>query len=128
MEFTTCISGGEICANDLNFSVDTHHARLWRHLKVLFKAWRFRRFQVRQLCFSCGFFKKRPVMSRRKQRSAYDQVSEFERGRIVAYKDCGFSFMKIGSRVGRNQSTLMRICDRWMQEGMTNRRDRSHPP
>ncbi|GFW46661.1 hypothetical protein TNCV_1937301 [Trichonephila clavipes] len=31
-------------------------------------------------------------MSRRKQRSAFDQVSEFDRGRIVTYLDCGLSF------------------------------------
>ncbi|GFW24192.1 transposable element Tcb1 transposase [Trichonephila clavipes] len=55
-------------------------------------------------------------MSRRKQRSAFDQVSEFDRGRIVAYRDCELSFKEIGSRVGRNQATVMRICDRWMQE------------
>ncbi|GFV50692.1 HTH_38 domain-containing protein [Trichonephila clavipes] len=55
-------------------------------------------------------------MSRRKQRSAFDQVSEFDRGRIVAYRDCGLSFRKISSRVGRNQTTVMRTCDRWMQE------------
>ncbi|GFX14950.1 transposable element Tcb1 transposase [Trichonephila clavipes] len=55
-------------------------------------------------------------MSRRKQRSAFDQVSEFDRGRIVAYRDCGLSFREIGSRVGRNQTTVMRICDRWRQE------------
>ncbi|GFX49864.1 transposable element Tcb1 transposase [Trichonephila clavipes] len=67
-------------------------------------------------------------MSRRKQRSAFDQVSEFDRGRIVAYRDCGLSFRKIGSRVGRNQTTIMRIYDRWMQEDTTDRRDRSHPP
>ncbi|GFV80430.1 transposable element Tcb1 transposase [Trichonephila clavipes] len=36
--------------------------------------------------------------------------------------------MKIGSRVGRNQTTVMRICDRWIQEGTTDRRGRSHPP
>ncbi|GFX06852.1 hypothetical protein TNCV_1201671 [Trichonephila clavipes] len=35
---------------------------------------------------------------------------------------------KTGSRVGRNQKTEMRICDRWMQEGTTDRRGRSHPP
>ncbi|GFV86616.1 hypothetical protein TNCV_4184701 [Trichonephila clavipes] len=35
---------------------------------------------------------------------------------------------EIGSRVGRNQTTVMRICDRWMQEGTTDRRDRSHQP
>ncbi|GFW20034.1 transposable element Tcb1 transposase [Trichonephila clavipes] len=68
------------------------------------------------------------VVSRRKQRSAFDQVSEFYRGRIVAYRDCGLSFRKIGSRVGRNQTTVMRICDRWMQKGTTDQRGQSHPP
>ncbi|GFT21187.1 transposable element Tcb1 transposase [Trichonephila clavipes] len=54
-------------------------------------------------------------MSRRKQRSAFNQVSEFDRGTIVAYRDCGLSFREIGSRVGRNQTTVMRIYDRWLQ-------------
>ncbi|GFW53580.1 transposable element Tcb1 transposase [Trichonephila clavipes] len=36
--------------------------------------------------------------------------------------------MEIGIRFGRNQATVMRICDRWMQEGTTDRRGRSHPP
>ncbi|GFX01499.1 HTH_38 domain-containing protein [Trichonephila clavipes] len=65
-------------------------------------------------------------MSRRKQRSAFDQVFEFDRGRIVAYRDCGLSFREIGNRVGRNQTTVMRICPRWMQEGTTDRRGRLH--
>ncbi|GFT99735.1 HTH_38 domain-containing protein [Trichonephila clavipes] len=55
------------------------------------------------------------VISAEKQRSAFDQVSEFDRGRIVVYRDCGLSFREIGSRVGRNQTTVMRICDHWMQ-------------
>ncbi|GFT45860.1 transposable element Tcb1 transposase [Trichonephila clavipes] len=55
-------------------------------------------------------------MSRRKHRSAFDQVSEFDRGRIVAYRDWGLSFREIGSRVGRNQTTVLRIGDRWLQE------------
>ncbi|GFY35051.1 transposable element Tcb1 transposase [Trichonephila clavipes] len=67
-------------------------------------------------------------MSRRKQRSAFDQVSEFDRERIVAYRDCGLSFRQIGRRVGRNQTTVMWICDRWMEEGTTDRHGRSHPP
>ncbi|GFW69979.1 transposable element Tcb1 transposase [Trichonephila clavipes] len=66
-------------------------------------------------------------MSRRKQRSAFDQVSKFDRGRIVAHRVCGLSFREIGSRVGRNQATVMRIYDRWMQEGTTDQRGRSHP-
>ncbi|GFU15935.1 transposable element Tcb1 transposase [Trichonephila clavipes] len=39
--------------------------------------------------------------------------------------NCGLK--KIGSRVGRNQTTVMRICDRWMQKGTMDRRGRSHP-
>ncbi|GFY12430.1 uncharacterized protein TNCV_1798521 [Trichonephila clavipes] len=60
----------------------------------------FDEFKFGNLCFSCGFFKKRSVMSRRKLRSAFDQVSEFDRGRIVAYRDYGLSLREIGSRVG----------------------------
>ncbi|GFY30753.1 transposable element Tcb1 transposase [Trichonephila clavipes] len=44
-----------------------------------------------------------------------------------AYRDCGFSFREIGSRVQRNQTTVMQICDRWMLEDTTDRRGRSHP-
>ncbi|GFW39990.1 HTH_38 domain-containing protein [Trichonephila clavipes] len=53
-------------------------------------------------------------MSRRKQRSAFDQISDIDRERIVAYLDGGLSFREIGSRDGRNQTTVMRICDRWI--------------
>ncbi|GFY22498.1 transposable element Tcb1 transposase [Trichonephila clavipes] len=56
-------------------------------------------------------------MSRRNQRSAFDQVSVFGRGKIVACRDCGLSCSEIGSRVGRNQTNVMRIYDIWMQEG-----------
>ncbi|GFT68332.1 transposable element Tcb1 transposase [Trichonephila clavipes] len=35
---------------------------------------------------------------------------------------------QIGSRVGRSQTTVMQICDCWMQKSTTDRRDRSHPP
>ncbi|GFY17181.1 transposable element Tcb1 transposase [Trichonephila clavipes] len=34
---------------------------------------------------------------------------------------------EIGSRVGRNRTTVMRICHRCMQEGTTDRLGRSHP-
>ncbi|GFW89215.1 transposable element Tcb1 transposase [Trichonephila clavipes] len=34
-------------------------------------------------------------MSLRKQLKAFDEVSEFDRGRIVAYRDCGLSFSRV---------------------------------
>ncbi|GFT43535.1 transposable element Tc1 transposase [Trichonephila clavipes] len=61
-------------------------------------------------------------MSRRKQRLSFVQVFEFDRGRIVAYRDFGLYFRQISNRVGRNQTTVMRTCDRWMQEGTMDRR------
>ncbi|GFS72736.1 transposable element Tcb1 transposase [Trichonephila clavipes] len=67
-------------------------------------------------------------MSRKKQRSAFHQLSEFDKGRIVGYRDCGFFFREIGSRVARNQTTVMRIRDHWTQERTTDRRGRLHPP
>ncbi|GFU84828.1 uncharacterized protein TNCV_2127691 [Trichonephila clavipes] len=67
-------------------------------------------------------------MSRRKQRSAFDKVSKFDRGRIVAYRDSELSFRKISSRIGQNQTTVTRMCDHLMQQGTTDRRGRSHPP
>ncbi|GFW15798.1 uncharacterized protein TNCV_3582961 [Trichonephila clavipes] len=85
-------------------------------------------FKFSNCVFLVVFFKNRSVMSSRKQRSAFDQVSEFDGGMIVAYRDYGLSFREIGCRVGRNQTTVMRICDRWMQEHTTGRRGRSHPP
>ncbi|GFX17004.1 HTH_38 domain-containing protein [Trichonephila clavipes] len=60
--------------------------------------------------------------------TCFDQVSDFDRGRIVAYRDCGLSFREIGQRVRQNQATVMRICHRWMQEEVTDRQGRSHPP
>ncbi|GFV60502.1 transposable element Tcb1 transposase [Trichonephila clavipes] len=64
-------------------------------------------------------------MSRKKQRLAFDQVSEFDKGRIVVYRGCELFLREIGSQVGRNQTTAMRKCDHWMQEDMTDRRGRS---
>ncbi|GFY11465.1 uncharacterized protein TNCV_3183031 [Trichonephila clavipes] len=62
-------------------------------------------------CVFLVVFSKNDQLCLRKQRSAFDQVSEFDRGRIVVYRDCGLSFKEMGSRVGRNQTTVMRICD-----------------
>ncbi|GFT56788.1 transposable element Tcb1 transposase [Trichonephila clavipes] len=63
-----------------------------------------------------------------RQRASFDQVSEFDRGRIVAYRGCGLSFREISQRVKRNQATVMQIYHRWMQEETTDQRGRSHPP
>ncbi|GFW88950.1 transposable element Tc1 transposase [Trichonephila clavipes] len=66
-------------------------------------------------------------MPRGRHRASFEPVSEFDRGRIGAYRYCGLSFREIGQRVGRNQATVMRICHLWMQEKTADRRGRLHP-
>ncbi|GFV42497.1 uncharacterized protein TNCV_1293751 [Trichonephila clavipes] len=51
-----------------------------------------------------------------------------EEGLWSTERDYGLSFSEIGGRVGRNQTIVMRICDRWMQKSTTDQRGRSHPP
>ncbi|GFS98858.1 transposable element Tc1 transposase [Trichonephila clavipes] len=65
---------------------------------------------------------------RGKHRASLDTVSEFDRGKIAAYRDYELSFREIGQRVGQNQGTVMWIYHRWRQEEMTDQRGRSHPP
>ncbi|GFV01717.1 hypothetical protein TNCV_2187251 [Trichonephila clavipes] len=62
------------------------------------------------------------VMSHRKQRSAFDQVFEFDRGRIVAYRYYGLSFRKLVVVLDETKQLQCRICDRWMRESTMNRR------
>ncbi|GFV84274.1 transposable element Tcb1 transposase [Trichonephila clavipes] len=44
-------------------------------------------------------------MPRGRHRESFDQVSEFDRGRMVAYRDCGFSPREISQSFGRNEAT-----------------------
>ncbi|GFT76262.1 transposable element Tcb1 transposase [Trichonephila clavipes] len=54
-------------------------------------------------------------------------LKQFEPCDLVCCPTGKTDALETGSRVGRNQ-TVKRICDRWMQEGTTDRRGRSHPP
>ncbi|GFU07530.1 transposable element Tcb1 transposase [Trichonephila clavipes] len=67
-------------------------------------------------------------MPNEKHRASFDQASEFDEGRIVAYRDCGLSFREIDQRVGHKQATVMKICPRWTQEETMNRHGLSHSP
>lgn len=115
-------------ANDYIFSAIAHHGRLQRHLQAVYKGREDCRFDEREFFSRAIFCVRSFSMPRRKTRASFEHVSEFDRGRIVAYRDCGLSFREIGHRVGRSQATVMRICNRWMQEGTTDRQQRLQPP
>ncbi|GFX63300.1 hypothetical protein TNCV_3896241 [Trichonephila clavipes] len=53
-----------------------------------------------------------------RHRASFDQVSEFDRGRIVADKDCGLSLRETVNVLDETKK-LMWICHRWMQEKTT---------
>ncbi|UYV82697.1 hypothetical protein LAZ67_22000593 [Cordylochernes scorpioides] len=134
--------------NDRAFSLETPDVLFWNHFNetssLIKKAFEdeilsrtqvyfwYKRFKDGRISIADNSRSGRPLTSITDrnigQRSSFDQVSEFDRGRIVAYRNCTLSFREIGSRVGRNQTTVMQICDRWMQEGTTDRRVRSHTP
>ncbi|MBJ4999813.1 IS630 family transposase [Salmonella enterica subsp. enterica serovar Hadar] len=67
-------------------------------------------------------------MPRVRRRNAYQHVSEFDRGRIVAYRDCGLSYRSIAARVGRDPMTVSRIWNRWVHDSHTERRAGSQRP
>ncbi|GFX91901.1 uncharacterized protein TNCV_3577311 [Trichonephila clavipes] len=93
MKFSTCISRGEICK-----WLEFQHRHITRACGVpsnrYLRLGDFDNFKFDNCVFLVVFFKKRSVMSRRKQRSAFDQVSEFDCRRVVAYRVCdsGLSF------------------------------------
>ncbi|GFV96629.1 HTH_Tnp_Tc3_2 domain-containing protein [Trichonephila clavipes] len=59
------------------------------------------------------------MMPRVRSRNAYQHVSDFDKDRIVAYRDCGLSYRNIVAHVGRDPMTVSRIWNRWIQDGNT---------
>ncbi|GFU51162.1 hypothetical protein TNCV_966531 [Trichonephila clavipes] len=43
-------------------------------------------------------------MPRGRHSVSFNQISDFDRGKILAYKDCGLSFREISQSVGRDQA------------------------
>ncbi|GFV64602.1 HTH_Tnp_Tc3_2 domain-containing protein [Trichonephila clavipes] len=58
-------------------------------------------------------------MPRVRSRNAYQPVSDFDKGRIVAYSDCSLSYHGITAPFDRDPKTVSRIWNRWVQNGDT---------
>lgn len=61
-------------------------------------------------------------MPRVRRHQNYHHVSDFDRGRIVAYRDVGLPYREIGRRVNCTAMTVMRVCRVWTEEGRGTRR------
>ncbi|GBO25194.1 Transposable element Tc1 transposase [Araneus ventricosus] len=64
----------------------------------------------------------------RRRRRHYQQLTEFERGRVVGIREGGFSLLDIAERLGRNVSTVHDCWKQWSKEGTAARRPRSARP
>ncbi|GFU14101.1 hypothetical protein TNCV_2536501 [Trichonephila clavipes] len=51
-----------------------------------------------------------------RSRNAHYHISDFHKGRIVAYHDCGLLYHGIAALVGRDRATARRIWNRWVQD------------
>ncbi|GFU89004.1 transposable element Tc1 transposase [Trichonephila clavipes] len=66
-------------------------------------------------------------MPRRRKGVKFEQISVFERGRIVGLREAGLSYRAVAARVQRNSSTIMRVSKQWTDEGLTARKSGSGP-
>ncbi|GFU86996.1 hypothetical protein TNCV_486071 [Trichonephila clavipes] len=49
-----------------------------------------------------------------RSRNTCQRVSHFDKGRIVAYRNCGLSYQSIVARVGRDPMTVSGVWNRWV--------------
>ncbi|GFV32716.1 transposable element Tc1 transposase [Trichonephila clavipes] len=67
-------------------------------------------------------------MPPRRKKEKFQQLTEFEQGRVIGLGEGGFSIAQYGARVQRNSSTVIRVWKQWTHEhrttGKTGRRRR----
>ena len=61
------------------------------------------------------------------ERAQYQQVSAFERGRMVRLREAGLSYRDIAARTGNTAMAVMRGWNQWREEGRMQRRADTGP-
>ena len=103
-----CISTAQIRWNTKRiFNSNTGIFRWKRHLKHCTKEKLCSGFLIWKGLSNVRVCSEYPVRPRIIRRNAYQQVSEFNRSRIVTYRQCGLSSREITRRNGRHPSTVM---------------------
>ncbi|XP_042895726.1 uncharacterized protein [Parasteatoda tepidariorum] len=64
-------------------------------------------------------------MPLRRKRASFQQLTEFERGRIIGLREAGLSYPAVADGVQRNSSTVMRVWRQWTNECQTTRKSGS---
>ncbi|GFU56124.1 transposable element Tc1 transposase, partial [Trichonephila clavipes] len=64
----------------------------------------------------------------RRRKSHYEQLTEYERGRVIGLREGGFSFRNISGILGWNVSSKHDCCEQRSSDGTASRRLRSERP
>ncbi|GFY29381.1 HTH_Tnp_Tc3_2 domain-containing protein [Trichonephila clavipes] len=64
-------------------------------------------------------------MPRRRIRAHYEQLSEFERGRVIGLKEGGWSNRGIARHMGRRDAAIKRCWQEWVDSGRFQSHDGS---
>ncbi|GFW37972.1 glucose-6-phosphate exchanger SLC37A4 [Trichonephila clavipes] len=67
-------------------------------------------------------------MPLRRNRRQYEQLTDFDRGRIIGLRDAGWSNRRIGRHLGRSDMVVARCWQQWITEGRVYRRGGSGRP
>ncbi|GFT68067.1 transposable element Tcb1 transposase [Trichonephila clavipes] len=65
-------------------------------------------------------------MPLRRNRRQYEQLADFDRGRIIGLREAGWSNRRIGRHLGRSDMVVARCWQQWITEGRVYRRG-GHP-
>ncbi|GFU80855.1 HTH_38 domain-containing protein [Trichonephila clavipes] len=63
-------------------------------------------------------------MPLRRNRRQYEQLTDFDRGRIIGLREAGWSNRRIGRHLGRSDMVVARCWQQWITEGRVYRRAR----
>ncbi|GFY04160.1 transposable element Tc1 transposase [Trichonephila clavipes] len=61
-------------------------------------------------------------MTLRRNRRQYEQLTDFDRGRIIGLREAGWSNRRIGRHLGRSDMVVARCWQQWITEGRVYRR------
>ncbi|GFU87197.1 uncharacterized protein TNCV_1059091 [Trichonephila clavipes] len=67
-------------------------------------------------------------MHLRRNRRQYEQLTDFDRGRIIGLREAGWSNRRIGRHLGRSDMVVARCWQQWITEGRVYRRGGSGRP
>ncbi|GFS52739.1 HTH_38 domain-containing protein [Trichonephila clavipes] len=67
-------------------------------------------------------------MPLRRNRRQYEQLTDFDRGRIIGLREAGWSNRRIGRHLGRSDMVVARWWQQWITEGRVYRRGGSGRP